>query len=210
MPDFRQQLERLRLPSWMDKGEPAKLFRASKRYWQQVNDWMRWPLQQLDAETCPVPLLNVLAYQRDIERFNGEPLSLYRKRVKWAFINAQDAGSVAGFIRIFARLEVGAVELKERQAGYEWDVILVRINDEQLSTYNTLMMNLVRQYGRTCRRYNFDVLNEVTARVYAGTFSHSAEYYSADTDTRHGLVMLTQHTAAPDFSALTEYHTASL
>ncbi|MEI7194499.1 phage tail protein [Pectobacterium versatile] len=210
MPDFRQQLDSLRLPSWMDNGEPAKLLRASKRYWQQVNDWMRWPLQQLEAETCPVPLLNVLAYQRDIERFNGEPLSLYRKRVKWAFINAQDAGSVAGFIRIFARLDVGAVELKERQAGYEWDVILVRINDEQLSTYNTLMMNLVRQYGRTCRRYNFDVLNEVTARVYAGTFSHSAEYYSADTDTRHGLVMLTQHTAAPDFSALTEYHTASL
>ncbi|MEQ9997316.1 phage tail protein [Pectobacterium versatile] len=210
MPDFRQQLESLRLPSWMDRGEPAKLLRANKRYWQQVNDWMRWPLQQLDAETCPVPLLNVLAYQRDIERFNGEPLSLYRKRVKWAFINAQDAGCVAGFIRIFARLDVGAVELKERQAGYEWDVILVRINDEQLSTYNTLMMNLVRQYGRTCRRYNFDVLNEVTARVYAGTFSHSAEYYSADTDTRHGLVMLTQHTAAPDFSALTEYHTASL
>ncbi|MCA6971216.1 phage tail protein [Pectobacterium carotovorum] len=210
MPDFRQQLESLRLPSWMDKGEPAKLLRASKRYWQQVNDWMRWPLQQLDAETCPVPLLNVLAYQRDIERFNGEPLSLFRKRVKWAFINAQDAGSVAGFIRIFARLDVGAVELKERQAGYEWDVILVRINDEQLSTYNTLMMNLVMQYGRTCRRYNFDVLNEVTTRVYAGTFSHSAEYYSADTDTRHGLVMLTQYAAAPDFSALTEYHTASL
>lgn len=210
MPDFRQQLESLRLPSWMDTGEPAKLLRASKRYWQQVNDWMRWPLLQLDAETCPVSLLNVLAYQRDIERFNGEPLSLYRKRVKWAFINAQDAGSVAGFIRIFARLDVGAVELKERQTGYEWDVILVRINDEQLSTYNALMMNLVRQYGRTCRRYSFDVLNDVTASVYGGTFSHCAEYYSADTDVRHGLVMHSQQVAAPDFSALTEYDTASL
>ncbi|MEH0833318.1 phage tail protein [Pectobacterium cacticida] len=210
MPDFRQQLESLRLPSWMDKGEPAKLLRASKRYWQQVNDWMRWPLQQLDAETCPVPLLNVLAYQRDIERFNGEPLSLYRKRVKWAFINAQDAGSVAGFIRIFARLDVGTVELKERQTGYDWDVVLVRINDEQLSTYNMLMMNLVRQYGRTCRRYNFDVLNDVITPVHAGTFSHNTEYFSAATEMLHGLVMHSQIVSAPDFSALTEYDIASL
>lgn len=210
MPDFRQQMESLRLPSWMDKGELAKLLRASKTYWQQVNDWMRWPLQQLDAETCPVPLLNVLAYQRDIERFNGEPLNLYRKRVKWAFLNARDAGSVAGFIRIFARLDVGAVALKERQVGRDWDVILVRINDEQLSTYNTLMMNLVRQYGRTCRRYSFDVLNDVSVCVYGGTFSHCTEYYSANTDVLHGLVIHTQPISPPDFSALTEYDIASL
>ncbi|MFJ5341800.1 phage tail protein [Pectobacterium sp. CHL-2024] len=210
MPDFRQQLESLRLPSWIDKGEPARLLRASKRYWQQVNDWMRWPLQQLDAETCPVSLLNVLAYQRDIERFNGEPLSLYRKRVKWAFINAQDAGSVAGFIRIFARLDVGAVELKERQAGYDWDVILVRINDEQLSTYNTLMMNLVRQYGRTCRRYSFDVSNGEVSMVRAGEFTHCAEYYAASAEVMHGLINGRQSVNAPDFAASMEFYTASL
>ncbi|PWC18248.1 phage tail protein [Brenneria corticis] len=210
MPEFQQNLDGLRLPSWMDKGEPAKLLRASKRYWQQVNGWMRWPLQQLDAETCPVPLLNVLAYQRDIERFNGEPLSLYRKRVKYAFINAQDAGSVTGFIHIFARLDVGDIQLKERQAGYDWDVILVRINDEQLSTYNTLMMNLVRQYGRTCRRYAFDVSNTAPIRLHAGTFSHDAAYYAATAQVRHGLISLGQPIKAPQFTASTEYYTASL
>lgn len=210
MPDFKQRLDSLRLPSWMDRGEPASLLRAARNHWQQVGDWLRWPLQQWDAKTCPMPLLDVLAYQRDIERFNGEPVSLYRKRVKHAFINAVDAGSKAGFIAIFERLGVGAVQLQERQPGYDWDVILVGINDEQLSTYNALMMNLVRQYGRTCRRYNFDVLNETRTQVHAGAFSHDADYFSAATDTPHGLVMLTQVASAPDFSAVTDYHTASI
>ncbi|QTF10025.1 hypothetical protein HC231_20455 [Brenneria izadpanahii] len=210
MPEFKQQLDSLRLPSWMDKGEPAKLLRAGKGYWQQVNGWMRWPLQQLDAETCPVPLLNVLAYQRDIERFNGEPLSLYRKRVKYAFINAKDAGSVAGFVSIFQRLDIGDVRLKERQAGYDWDVILVRINDEQLSTYNALMMSLIRQYGRTCRRYSFDVLNAVSVRGHAGEFSHDSAYHTASAVLSHGLITGSQSVGAPGFTASTEFFTASL
>ncbi len=33
-------------------------------------------------------LLALLAWERDISRFNGEPLPLFRKRVKFAFVNA--------------------------------------------------------------------------------------------------------------------------
>lgn len=210
MPDFKQRLDSLRLPSWMDRGEPASLLRAARNHWQQVGDWLRWPLQQWDAETCPMPLLDVLAYQRDIERFNGEPVSLYRKRVKHAFINAVDAGSKAGFIAIFERLGVGAVQLRERQTGYDWDVILVGINDEQLSTYNALMMNLVRQYGRTCRRYSFDVLNTTPAHIRGGAFSHDAAYYAVSAQVQHGIVSVIQPITAPQFSAETEHYSASL
>ena len=69
MPDFISRLTSLRLPSWMDKGEANKLLQVCRQHWQWVNGWLNWPLNQFDAATCAVPLLNVLAYQRDINRF---------------------------------------------------------------------------------------------------------------------------------------------
>ncbi|HHH6314105.1 TPA: phage tail protein, partial [Escherichia coli] len=158
------------LPTWMNKGEPLTLAHSSHRYWEKVYSWLTWPLQQIDVDTCAEPLLNLLAYQRNITRFKGEPVSLFRLRVKHAFINAQDSGERAGFERIFKRLGVGDVKTLERQLQHDWDVILLRINDTQLSENNALMMQLVRQYGRTCRRYFFQVINTTTARLTAGTF----------------------------------------
>ncbi|MCI4239353.1 hypothetical protein F6X50_20010 [Dickeya dianthicola] len=210
MPDFKEQLTGLRLPSWMDKGEPAALLNASKAYWLQVNDWLRWPLQQLDVDTCAEPLLNVLAYQRDISRLKGEALDLFRRRVKYAFVNAQDAGSVAGFIAIFERLGIGTVTQAERQPGYDWDVILVRINDEQLSSYNALMMSLVRQYGRTCRRYTFDLWNGETQSVRGGEFEHNAEYYHAISLMPVGTVTARVALRYARASASTEYYSANV
>ncbi|MBD1229428.1 phage tail protein, partial [Xenorhabdus griffiniae] len=158
MSEFRERLKRLALPSWMDKGEPAKLFNAARAFWTAVYGWLKWPLAQLDAETCSEALLSMLAYQRDIPRFNGEPLPLFRKRVKYAFINARDAGSIAGFIAIFERLGVGYVELLERQPDIDWDVIILRLSDGQIAANPDLLMNIIRQYGRTCRRYRFEVI----------------------------------------------------
>lgn len=158
MSDFKQKLKKLALPSWMDKGEPAQLLKALRRFWSAVYDWLTWPLQQLDAETCTESLLTILAYQRDIHRFNNEPLELFRRRVKFAFINAKDAGSVAGFIAIFERLGVGYVELLERQPGIDWDVIILRVSDGQVAGNTDLLIGIIRQYGRTCRRYRFEVI----------------------------------------------------
>ncbi|WP_047679906.1 MULTISPECIES: phage tail protein [Xenorhabdus] len=167
MSEFTERLKRLALPSWMDKGEPAKLLNAARAFWMQVYDWLTWPLAQLDAETCSEALLSVLAYQRDIQRFNGEPLPLFRKRVKYAFINAKDAGSIAGFIAIFERLGVGYVELLERQPDIDWDVIILRLSDSQIAANPDLLMNIISQYGRTCRRYRFEVIakNQLLMRV---------------------------------------------
>ncbi|CQJ44947.1 hypothetical protein [Yersinia rohdei] len=179
MPDFITRLASLRLPSWMDKGEANKLLRVCRQWWQWVHGWLIWPLNQLDAATCTVPLLNVLAYQRDINRFDGEPLSLYRKRVEYAFINARDAGSVAGFAAIFLRLGIGEIVQLERQPAIDWDVILIRVNDTQIAENNTLMMALIRQYGRTCRRYIFQVINAKTVSIHGGEFSNDYRYHHA-------------------------------
>ncbi|WP_241810624.1 hypothetical protein [Serratia sp. 14-2641] len=173
------KLPGINLPVWMNKGEPLTLAHASKIWWERVYSWLTFPLAQIDVDTCDEQLLTLLAYQRDINRFPGESLALFRLRVKYAFVNAQDAGSMAGFARIFERLEIGQIQQLERQLWLDWDVILLRINDEQLSRNNALMMNLVRQYGRTCRRYFFDVLNQRVLSVRAGRFDLDAGYHDA-------------------------------
>ncbi|WP_245209499.1 phage tail protein [Serratia fonticola] len=169
----------INLPVWMNKGEPLTLAHASKVWWERVYTWLTFPLAQIDVDTCDEQLLTLLAYQRDIDRFPGESLALFRLRVKYAFVNAKDAGSKAGFARIFERLEIGQIQQLERQLWLDWDVILLRINDEQLSRNNALMMNLVRQYGRTCRRYFFDVLTQQSLSVRAGRFDLDAGYHDA-------------------------------
>lgn len=168
MSDFIALLKTLALPSWMNRGELDKLLTASKKFWAGIVEWVTWPLQQFNPLTCAEPLLNLLAYDRDIARFNGEPLALFRKRVAYAFINAQDAGSVSGFIAIFERLGIGYVELLERQAGIDWDVIIVRVTDSQISDNADLLLQIIRQYGRTCRRYQFEVITTTGMRIRAG------------------------------------------
>ena len=167
------------LPVWMNRGEPLTLAHAAQTWWERVHGWLTFPLAQIDVDTCDEQLLGLLAYQRDINRFPGESLGLFRLRVKYAFVNALDAGSLAGFARIFARLEIGEIAQLERQLWLDWDVILLRINDEQLSRDNALMMHLVRQYGRTCRRYFFDVLTQTPVQVRAGRFDLEAGYHHA-------------------------------
>ena len=168
MSDFIALLKTLALPSWMNRGELDKLLTASKKFWAGIAEWVTWPLQQFDPLTCAEPLLNLLAYDRDIARFNGEPLALFRKRVAYAFINAKDAGSVSGFIAIFARLGIGYVELLERQPGIDWDVIIVRVSDSQISDNADLLLQIIRQYGRTCRRYQFEVITTTGMHIRAG------------------------------------------
>ncbi|HFS8223626.1 TPA: phage tail protein [Enterobacter hormaechei] len=168
MTDFLKKLASMSLPSWMNKSEPLALLRTARTYWAEVYSWITWPLRQFDPLTCTEPVLNLIAYDRDISRFSGEPLSLYRKRVAYAFINARDAGSVEGFINIFSRLGIGYVELVERQPDIDWDVIMVRVTDSQIADNTQLMIQIIRQYGRTCRRYQFEVITSESLAIRAG------------------------------------------
>ncbi|KAB7715702.1 hypothetical protein GBN32_00240 [Plesiomonas shigelloides] len=203
LPDFP-------LPTWMNKGEPLTLAHSSKRFWQTVYEWMTWPLAQIDVDTCAESLLNLLAYQRNITRFKDEPLGLFRLRVKYAFINAQDAGERAGFERIFKRLTIGDVKTLERQLQYDWDVILLRINDSQLSENNSLMMNLVRQYGRTCRRYFFQVINQRTLHLTPAMFDGEYQYSHAATGVLLNHIYLDALIQGGNFDASIENYTLTL
>ena len=156
---------KLDLKFWLAGTELTKLKDAAQGWWEQVEGWLRWPLLQMDADTCHLTVLDLLAWQRDITRFKGEPEALYRLRVKHAFINSVDAGSTAGMKRILQRLGVGYVEIEERMPDRDWDVVLLRFSDSQLSQNPELLRVLIQQYGRTCRRYDFVTLTPVNLRV---------------------------------------------
>ncbi|MBA4288581.1 MAG: phage tail protein [Pseudomonas sp.] len=162
---------KLGLPFWLDGPELAKLKAAAQAWWTKVEGWLRWPLLQMDADTCHLTILDLLAWQRDITRFKGEPEPLYRLRVKYAFINAVDAGSTAGMKRILQRLGVGYVEIEERHPDRDWDVVLLQLTDGQLAQNPELLRVLIQQYGRTCRRYDFSTITPVPLSVVLVDFN---------------------------------------
>ncbi|WP_336797960.1 phage tail protein [Erwinia aphidicola] len=182
MINFTERLKSLTLPSWMDRGEPAALLRACVTFWSRVNNWIQFPLRQFDPLTCAEPLLNLLAWERDITRFKGEPLGLYRRRVSFAFVNARDSGEVAGFIAIFERLGIGYVEIVERQPEIDWDVIIVRVTDGQIAENSDLLLEIIRKYGRTCRRYQFEVITGVGLSMRVGWYQGEYVCYQARLD----------------------------
>lgn len=156
---------KLELPFWLNAGELVKLKAAAQAWWQRVEGWLQWPLRHMDPEHCHLTLLDLLAWQRDISRFRGEPQSLYRIRVKFAFINSVDAGSTAGLMRILQRLGVGYVEIEERLPDRDWDVVLLKLSDLQISDNPELLRVIVQQYGRTCRRYDFVTITPMSLLV---------------------------------------------
>ena len=173
---------KLSLPFWLDGVELAKLKAAAQSWWGKAEQWLRWPLLQLDAETCHLSVLDLLAWQRDIQRFHGETERLYRLRVKYAFINAVDAGSTAGMVRVFERLGVGYVEVEERVPGQDWDIVLLHLSDTQLSENPVLLRVLMQQYGRTCRRYDFVTITPVRLGIRIADFNDDQQTLIASLD----------------------------
>ena len=167
----------IKLPFWMDKGELNKVAVLFGKCWDYVQSAVKFPFEILDEEKCSERILNLIAYQRDVERFENEPIELFRKRVKYAFINAKDAGSKAGFIRIFERLGIGYVEIEERFDLENWDVIKVRLSDSKLAKNIDLLNFIIRKYGRTCRRYTFEVITAETVTIHHGEFEHDYQSF---------------------------------
>ncbi|WP_019530653.1 phage tail protein [Dasania marina] len=170
----------LRLPTWLSRGEIVKIKQLAQRWWQLVEGWLFWIASQNDADTCKLEVLNLLAYQRGISRFASEPEWLYRKRVKFAKANSEDAGSVVGLKRIFVRLGVGYVEVNERDPSKDWDVITLVMTDAQLASNTTLLQLMVDMYGRTCRRYEFETITTIALQMRSIEL-HGDYYYDRAT-----------------------------
>ncbi|SOB60527.1 Phage protein [Pseudodesulfovibrio profundus] len=174
-----KDIRAFQLPFWMSGAELTKLSKAAAIWFDQIMEWASWPAQQMDPETCVEPVLNLIAWQRDIDRFNGEPLELFRKRVKYAYVNARDAGSVEGFKRIFQRLGVGYIEIEERMPGRDWDVLAILLSDSQLADNQDLLQVLIQHYGRTCRRYEWTIITPLPTSIRVETFDNDYQTINA-------------------------------
>ncbi|WP_420588191.1 phage tail protein [Bacterioplanoides sp.] len=160
----------LTLPWWMSGPELTKLKQAAENWFAQVMEWANWPLTQLDPRTAQSGIVDLIAWQRGIERFSNEPVEMYRLRVFHAYANASDAGSTAGFVAIFQRLQLGYIEQEERLPDKDWDVIVLRVSDSITSQNPEFMNWLIQTYGRTCRRYEWEVITLLTMEATSGAF----------------------------------------
>lgn len=112
-------------------------------------------------------------------------MALYRLRVKYAWENYQDAGSAAGFKRIFERLGLGQVKVKERLPDTDWDVIHIELTDNAISENQALVAAVIRLYGRTCRRYRYEVTYPVSMIIRAGAMHLEHQVYIASYSVRN-------------------------
>ncbi|XGB60667.1 hypothetical protein L0989_17475 [Vibrio gigantis] len=167
------------LKHWMGKGEIYKLGQALLGYWDRVQAVLEWPLRQLDPMVAPIEFVDLMAWQRDIERLPKEPEHIYRIRVNFAYAFATGGGSEVGWETMFDQLGYPHIEIDERLNYYPWDVVSVKVRDSDLNEVPGLMDALVRQYGRTCRRYSFDVTTVAYPHISVTEFSHTHETYSA-------------------------------
>lgn len=175
---------KIKLPFWLDRkgSEINKIKSMFEKWWSIAWEYLQFLLRLTDEENCSEEIIYLIAYQRDITRFNNEPIELFRKRVKYALINAKEAGSTQGFKNIFERLGVGYVELEERFDETNWDVIKIRITDGQIAKHPELLNQIIRQYGRTCRRYTFEVLINQEILIIHGEFNNDYQCFPVKID----------------------------
>ena len=155
--------EKLSLVFWLNAGNLKQYATFLNTWYETVKGWLTFPASQFDIDTAHIDLVNLYAWQRDVERFNSEPEWLYRSRVKYAYQNARDAGTVAGFKRIWERMGLGTLEIQERIAGREWDIVALKITDGIISDNPELLDIIIEKYGRTCRRYEWT--SELSVKV---------------------------------------------
>lgn len=150
--------KKIELRFWQNQtgGTLNRIGKAADQWWNRITEYLSWLNSQINAETAPLELLDLLAWQRDIDRLPGEDEDLYRKRVKYAFHNAVNAGSKAGFRQIWQNLGLGSISQTERFDAENWDVIRLQIDEYVFGKYLGLFETLLSQYGRTCRRYQFE------------------------------------------------------
>lgn len=164
------------LPFWLAGEDIHYVKAAAESFWNKINQHAQWQNTQIDPLTCNEELLTLLAWERDLERFADETLDIFRFRVNYAYANAKDAGSAAGMIAIFERLGIDIIALYERHYVTDWDVITIQVTEQQLSENNDLFNQIINQYGRTCRRYEFATEANTTLNLANIEFNGSQEF----------------------------------
>lgn len=163
------------LPIWL-KGQNANaLAKVAQSYWQEVESYLFWWLEQQHSENAQTAILDLLAWERSVNRLPGETLEIYGLRVKHAFANATDAGSNIGMEQIFKRLGFGFIQVNERVPGFDWDMVEIAMLEDEFSGKEQLVNEIIEQYGRTCRRYYLSAMATVNTNDATGLVEYDQE-----------------------------------
>lgn len=169
------ELETIELPTWLTGENSTKLSQVAQQYWGEIESHLLWWLEQLDETQSQLPILDLLAWERGITRLNGESIELYSLRIKHAVVNSEDAGSNIGMEQIFKRLGFGYVQINERVEGFDWDMIEIAMIEDEFTGKQELVQELVKQYGRTCRRYFLSALIHIEGYFAAALIEYEKE-----------------------------------
>jgi hypothetical protein len=169
------ELNKIELPTWLNGIDANALAKAAEQYWQSIEGYLLWWLEQLNEDDAALPILDLLAWERGINRLVDESIELYSLRIKHAVANSEDAGYGVGMERIFKRLGFGYIKINERVPNYDWDMVEVAMIESEFSDKQKLVEELIQQYGRTCRRYFLSVLSVINTYVVGGLVEFDKE-----------------------------------
>jgi hypothetical protein len=165
------------LPFWLSGF--GSFIKFAKAWFSYIQSILEWPLNQFDVDNAELFFVDLLAWERGVERFSNEPEWLYRRRVKFAFQNAKDAGSVQGFVNIWLRMELGNLSIEERLPDQDWDLVRLIVSESLISERQDLLDILVEKYGRTCRRYSWLTSASNVINVRVGNVQHENSFLTA-------------------------------
>lgn len=163
------------LPIWLTEKNATALAEVAQSYWQEIESYLFWWLEQQHSENAQTAILDLLAWERGINRLPDEALELYGLRVKHAFANATDAGSNVGMEQIFKRLGFGFIQVNERVPGFDWDMVEIAMLEDEFSGKEQLVNEVIKQYGRTCRRYFLSAMATVNTTDAIGLVEYDQE-----------------------------------
>ena len=163
-----------KLPYWLARpfSELDKLRKACIAYWQKVETVFAWLKNQQDPMTAERAIVDLLAWERDIESLPNETEKLYRTRVKYALMFAKGAGSKEGWYKMFNKLGTPWITIDERFSETDWDVVNLQVLDSDLAERDDLLNHICRHYGRTTRRYQYDTIASLPLVAPPQNFDH--------------------------------------
>ena len=176
----------IKLPAWLNNDSVNRLKSLFGNWWDKAATWVQWPMTQLNEYVCVQPVLGLLAWERHVTPIPGETEEMFRARVKHAVANAEDAGSAAGLKRIFYRLGIKIIDIQERVPDQDWDIVDINMEDDEVSRQQAVVAQLIKEYGRPCRRYQTSTSHvaEQTELPFTASFASQHEYHEdiAQTD----------------------------
>ena len=171
--------EKLNPVFWLSAGNLKAYTRFLNVWFAYVKNILDWPRRQFDADSADLFVVDLLAWESGIDRFDGEPEWLYRLRVKHASKNAKDAGSAAGFKAIWERMGLGYVDIEERIPARDWDIINLTVTDHALSQYPGLIDVILANYAITCRRYELTTIAIDDLKIRINHFGEESQNLTA-------------------------------